>query len=612
MVDLELRGLDGSKMDAAVQAGRKEPAGATISPAEAKSLATTWGDLQIRHPDHRPTFWEECRALYAGGPRLLENDAVMTRLFPANLYEDDEVYKERRRRAHYFPYPGAILDKMIAGLGSDPLRVSFAEANPETGALSTPPAAEWWEQWVGDVTGEAEECDEPDAASDESGVGLHEFMATVSREALQVRRAWVLCEIVDEEDEIGAAPTEIPPADAKTDPTLRLIPAENVIDWHETKRKDLEWVLTLETRLVRSKLSARRSLVEQTYTLWTSTEWVRYVVQLDPTKPPDPDHKIAPTLTGSHAFGCVPFLRIELPEGMWGMGKMHSLAREHLNKRCAVGWAEYKSLFPILYEFQGSEESNGMPVPVAQRDANRSTNQTRGIGYSQIRGKDDRAEFIGPPTEAFAAARESCSDVMREMHRVMHSMAQSADMDSAALQRSGESKSEDNSDTEVILDFLGLWIRQSVRRALAMVARGRTEPLPARHVAGLSHFDIQGVSDAISEVTALFAGVPIKSARFAELVLANLYAKVTGDGASQADREKMREQLAEQLSAEEMLADAQGMNAQATADNGGVDPNDPNPDEGDDPNGDSEDTGEDPPTTKPPGPMISSKRTKKK
>lgn len=555
MTDLELRGLDGSKMDAAVRAKQRAQAigvsANALAPEERAALTLTWADLKVRHTSYDLKFWQECRALYAGGPRLLQNDEVLERLFPSNLYEDPDVYKERKRRAHYFPYAGTILDALVAGLGSDPLRVSFAIADEETGELKTPPAAEWWERWVGDVTGEST-ADDEDQGGDETGCSLHEFMTRVVREAEQVRTAWILCEIPDDEDPIvdGA-----PPGDR--DPALRILPAETVIDWQEGKDHCLEYVLTLEERQVRKTLRARRGVIEQTYTLWTPTSWVRYVVEFDPAQPPNDDAPIVPTLVGEHGFEEVPVLRFELPEGMWGMGKMHSLSREHFNKRCAMSWAEYKSLFPILYEFNGNEDgANGMPVPAAQRDRGRSLNQIRAQGYSQLRGNEDRAEFVGPAAEAFVAAREGCKDTMREMHRVMYSMALSADMGTQAMARSGESKKEDKQPTEVILDFIGLLVRYGVRSLLALIARGKATTLPGRKVQGLEHFDTQGVQDAIDEATTLFAGVPMKSARFVELYLADTYAKILGDVATQKDRETIRAEVRDQVNAEELLAAA--------------------------------------------------------
>lgn len=556
MTDLELRGLPGGDaLDAIATAERIARArltGAVGIPVEDVDILTlTWGDLKVTNPEYLGEYWAECRALYAGGSRLFraDNAKVFERLFPSNMYEDQLVYAERKKRAHYFPYPGTILDNLVAGLSSDALRVSWAETD-DKGAIKITADGEWWESWVQhvkrrpsdgkaakDAKGKPEQADVTKA-----GCSLHELMLEVVREAEQVRTAWLRC-------------CEAPGPDA--DPYFDLVPAEQVIDWQEDDDHELEWVMTRCDRSVRNSMRARRQYTEATFTIYSVDGWVEYVVVYDPKTPPADELKIKPTDAGSYSFGCVPFVRFELPEGQWGMGKMHSPAREHFNKRCAMAWAEYKSLFQILYEFQGAEEGTA-PVSIAQQDPSRGTNQIRAQGYTQVRGKDDRAEYVGPDPMAFTSARESCADIMREMHRVMFSMALSANMDKAALQRSGESKQEDNVATEVLLDALGVMIRACARRMISLVALLKDTPsgAPPYEVSGLEHFDVQGVADAIAEATALFAGVPIKSPKFAELYLADLYCKALGDRATQDVREEIREQVRDQLDAETMLADA--------------------------------------------------------
>lgn len=609
LTDLELQNLDGSMMARAVDAKRAANAQginptAVIDPATAGDLAVTWGDLSQRHADYDAPFWEECRALYASGKRLFGNADVLKRLFPANPYEDGDVYLERVKRAHYFPYAGTILDHLISGLSSDPLRISFAQTDEE-GKQSMPDGAEWWVSWIGDVTGEALELatneDDQDSNEDEGGHSAHEFMLDVVREAMQTKTAWLLCEIPDGS---GDSDTETADTAAGTvenaDPYFRIVPAEQVIEWEEDSKKNLVYVLTCSEAKRRPTLRGRRRIIEQTYTLWTRTDWVRYVVEFDPANKPNENTVIGPTLTGTHPFERVPFVRFTLPDGLYGMGKLHSLAREHFNKRCAMSWAEYKSLYPILYEFQGAEDQNGMPVAAAQQDPGRGTNQLRAIGYSQIRGKDDRAEFVGPNDGPFKSARESCGDTMREMHRVMFSMALSSNQDSAALMRSGDSKDADYASTEVLLGALGTMIRWCIRKCVAMCAIGKGEAVPPYQVGGLDTFDTQGITDALNEAVLLFSGVPIKSALFSELALARLYAKYMGDDITQEDRETMREQIAETMTAEQLAADA--MLAQGdggdTSDKPAAEPDD---DEG----------GPAPmpaPKKKEPGPMISSKK----
>ena len=312
-------------------------------------------------------------------------------------------------------------------------------------------------------------------------------------------------------------------------------------------------MLTHECRQKRAGLAAKRKIWTHTYTLWTDTDWVRYVVEVDPEKPIPEDAEITPADSGDHDFGRVPFERLVLPEGLCAMSKLHNLAREHFNKRCAQSWAEYKSLYAVLYEFQGPEDKGALPTPGAQQDPERGINQIRAQGYSQIRGGDDDARFIGPDVAPFKEARESCNDTMREMHRVLYAMALSANMDSKALQRSGESKEKDEATTQVLLEAYGAILRKLVRRLLAMVAIGKGKKLPPAQLAGLDSFDVQGVSAAITQAVELFAGVPILSQTFKSMILTDLYIKILGDGLTQQQISDIRAEVEEAGTAEQAL-----------------------------------------------------------
>lgn len=574
------------------------------------NLIMTWDDFQQRHPEWMGDFWAECRALYAGGQRLLGDKSVLERLFPKNLHEPANLYEARKCRAHYFPYPGTIVDNLLAGLGTDPLKVSFAEVDGD-GKASLPAAAEWWERWITDVTDEAERPadygldDDDEEDDDEGGRTMHHFLVDALREAMQTRSAWVLADLPPADPE---APEPTSRLDAERsgmlDPYLCLVPSEQVIDWQCDDAGELEWVLVMRTSTPRPTPRARRKIVRYTFVLWDAEAWLKYEVDVDPANLPAPATPYRPTAGGRHNFGRVPLERLEIPEGMHAMGKLHSLAREHFNKRCAMSWAEYRSLFPTLYEFNGPEDKGGLPVAEAQQDAGRATNQIRGQGWTQVRGQDDRAEWVGPSADPYVAARESCNDLMREMHRVMYSMAQSADQDSAAKHQSGESKEADHGTTATLLDALGTIMRRFLRRLFVLAALGRGEAPPTAYVSGLEQFDVQGTSEAIAEAVEFFNGVPQKSPRAMELALARLYFKYLGDAATQEDRETIRDQIRDSISAEELMMAAGGMPGVPPPKDGVPQPT---PSEDDD----EEEEGGKPKGEPPPrkGPMVSSRRT---
>lgn len=532
--------------------------------AEASSLVMTWADFKQRHPEWRGDYWAECRALYAGGDRLLGDKAVLERLFPKHTHEAPAIYEARKARAHYYPYAGTIIDHLLAGLGTDPLRVSFDEVDDETGERTIDKAAEWWERWVSDVTDSAERPSDygltskagEDDDDDEGGTTMHHFIVDVLREALQVRTAWVLADLPEVDPDDDARKPAPDPGDPLPDPYLCLVPAEQVIDWQTNARGELQWCIVMTQEQVRATPKDRRSEVRHTFIVWDAEAWAKYQIDVDPLQPPN-DEQIVPEVgSGAHGFKRVPFERLTMPEGMHAMGKLHSLAREHFNKRCAMSWAEYKALFAVLYEYLGAEDKGGLPTATAQQDGNRATNQVRGQGFTQVRGADDRAEYVGPDTAPFTEARESCNDAMREMHRVMFSMALSANMDSAAVKRSGESKEQDGATTAVLLDAFGTLIRKFMRRLLVLASLGRGEAVPPSRTEGLEQFDVAGVEDAIAQAVEFFNGVPQLSPLVKELALAKIYTKYLGDVAPEQVT-KIREQIRDGMQAEEDLKQMQ-------------------------------------------------------
>ena len=72
-------------------------------------------------------------------------------------------------------------------------------------------------------------------------------------------------------------------------------------------------------------------------------------------------------------------------------------------------------------------------------DADRSKNQSRGPGYVQERGHQDKAEWVGPSPEPFKEARLSLNELRDDMHRVMHMMAMAVSQNTTALGRSAAS-----------------------------------------------------------------------------------------------------------------------------------------------------------------------------
>jgi len=507
----------------------------------AEERAVAWKHFQRRHPDYDADYWAECRALYAGGKRLLRDPDIMARLFPSHNAEDPAVYEERKRRAFYLAYPGTIIDNLVSGLGADPLRVTGQDAGEDETKL---PA--WY-------TDQEDGFLEDVSPSGGKRQGLFQLLLEAVREAMITRRAWILIDLP------SAPPAEEAPASrldqeraGLLDPYLIGVEPEYVIDWQTDSNGELEWALICDSETRRENLTSARDTIRKTFTWYDREGWASWQIEYKAKDPPKPDQPVPFLAEGSHPFGKVPLIPFELPEGLHAMGKLESLAREHFNKRAAVSWAEFKSLFAMLYEFLAPEDGISGQASAAQEEADRAVNQIRGPGHVQERGHEDRAEFVGPPVDPFVAGRESCQEIMREMFRVMYSMALSVDMGSSAIKRSGESKAQDKAVAGVILKELGRLVRDLAQLLMSLVAIARGDGQAFR-VSGAAHFDSVDVAAAIKEGVELLNGIPIKSATFKRAYLYRLYKLVLGGEITEEELAKIREELESMISAEEAL-----------------------------------------------------------
>ena len=85
----------------------------------------TYKKLSQKHPEWDGPYWRRCRALYAGGKKLLKDPAVLQDVFPPHLNEQPYVYAERCKRAYYIPYAGEVIDMIKNGFFSPEDRTLF-------------------------------------------------------------------------------------------------------------------------------------------------------------------------------------------------------------------------------------------------------------------------------------------------------------------------------------------------------------------------------------------------------------------------------------------------------------------------------------------------------
>ena len=503
----------------------------------------TYKKLCTKNPEWDGPYWQRCRALYAGGKKLLGNMQVMRDVFPPHLSEKLPVYQERVKRAFYIPYAGEIIDMIASALFSEDIDMD-ADPKPDP----------WYEEWAKDVS--------PPGGMKQT---LQQFLKEQIITALLTKRAWTLVDLPTINDGLYAYGTnqghQMPdgPGNLAEQEKMGLLNAyacpldpECVWDWECDREGRLLWAIIHYQSARRDGIDGDRDTITEQWMYYTTTSWERYELTYRRNAPPTEAVEVPKVAGGIHSFGEVPIIQLELTDGLWAMGKIESIATAHMNKLNALSWAQYKSLFPLLTHFAGSPDPM---IPVSE-DPDRALNQTVGIGHVFQLAGNDKLEYVGPPTEAFTTAMQDLKDLRDEMHRVVHQMAMSVDNSAAALQRSASSKMVDQSSTAVVLREFGKLVRAHAVNLFEMAQRGRQEPTPSEWTAtGMDGYSDATVESVVTQAQTLEV-VTIPSAKFQQMWKLQVARKVLGDSASEDDMETIEEELEANITNEAFQAPA--------------------------------------------------------
>lgn len=491
----------------------------------------TYKKLSQKNPEWDGPYWRRCRALYAGGKKLLKDPQVMHDIFPPHLAEKPTVYAERCRRAYYIPYAGEVIDMITSATFSEDLKM-----------MAEPKADPWYEDWVKDVS--------PPGGAKQN---LQQFLKEQMTTALLCKRAWTLIDLPTVEDVVGRAQeagTGLPVAQAPAGSLAEQekmgllnayacpIDPEAVWDWECDRDGRLQWILIHYVQAKRVGIDGDRDTIKEQWVYYTATTWERYEISYHRTRPPADGIEVPKVAEGTHSFGSVPVLRLELPDGLWAMGKIESIAVAHMNKRNALSWSQYKSLFPVLTHFAGPPD---VMNPITE-DPDRALNQTIGQGHVFQLGDKDRLEFVGPDAGAYAIAAQDLKDLRDEMHRVVHQMAMSVDNSAAALQRSGESKQVDQAATAIVLRELGKVVREHSIEMHELVGAGRQDPEVEWVVEGMDGYSDTSTESLVTMGQTLEL-VPIPSATFQREWKIQIARRVLGDSVNEEKLDLIRKEL---------------------------------------------------------------------
>lgn len=512
--------------------------------------------FQLRHRDYDERYWARCRAFYTGGKKLLGDKKLLREVFPPHNAEEKEIYQERCKRAWYVPYPGQLIDFIVANLMSDGI-----ELFPEDDKVPDP----FYEEFFKDVS--------PPGGEKQS---WNQLVRAVVLEALKVKTAWVLFDMPIAPDPPPVTLLEEDKAGARR-AYAKLVPAESVTRWSEDEDGELLWAIVQSITYPQPTYDAPANVVSEVYTVYTRETWERFEFRYTEGNPPKGSDAPKRLGGGPHSFGRVPLLRFTLEDGLWAMGKLEPIARAWFNLRNALSWAEYKSLFPILTALLDKVE----PLKPKSDDPRRAVNQKIGQGRVYQLAKGDDVKYVGPDSAPYTVALSDLNGKRDEMHRVLHAMAQSVDNSAAAMQRSAKSKQVDQGATFTVLGALGTLAREWSVAAVEMIEVARGDAPVGWSASGMEEFEEITVEGLLGEATEVEA-ISIPSATFQILWKYKVIKKLLGGEASDEDYETIMAELKKAITPEMFVMPPPGSGAGVGNDNAD-DGDEPPPKDGEQP-----------------------------
>jgi len=456
----------------------------------ADPVTLTYGDLAQTHEEYDAKLWRDLWLLYRGGFELLEHAGEFLHRAPN---EPEDRYQHRLKSASYVCYFGQIVDYLVGALFFEKLLVvPAAKDGANAPAL---PDETFWRAFGKDV--------------DRSGTPVAALFAQAITTALVLRRAWVAVDLPE-----FAATVELP--NRAEEDRLGLnrayafqFPAEEVINWHRDADGRLQWVVTRWQHVDRSSPLRRVTEYRERFKVWRreagAVSWETFETgahKLEGDERPRDEEALTLIDEGATSFREIPFVEIELPYGLWAGNKIGPLALEHFRLRSDLKGSLNRSLveIPVVNlapEIPGVGEA--LPAQAVQRPdrGNDPVGQYERKGYLVL-GHNEKLEFTGPSGKGFEVADKQLSDLRDEMYRTVTAMSLSLANTGAAVGRSGESKREDRSATEIVLDALGDIVRRAAVRVYDVVAGGRGDRVEWE-AQGLTTFNVGARGELVEE-----------------------------------------------------------------------------------------------------------------
>lgn len=445
------------------------PIDTTPAPTLDELGALKLDQLERKHPDFTVWFpyWADYRLLYKGGNEMLAAagmDSVVMRIgtttqtsvqlnlragsntrIPRRFLwqlegEPDSSYLARLERAYYIGYMGPIIDYFRMWLFSERPTI-----RPTADDGSTPELPEWWGNFDNDCTG--------------GGKPFQDFLRDVFLDVLLCQRAgWLIGRPSDMSSDMSQAEAEAAGVDGAV---LTAYTAEEIFDWSRDEAGELEWIV-LHKKKLRRKFPNDRYVVE-TFRYVDRAQYATWEATLDP----ETKQKQLRFMGGSeHSLGVVPFVMLEVPEGLWPANKLASWQLDMFNQSQILSRGQLLSCFlqPTLTTNEEGRAASGRIFGEGNFLTLRAGDATG--------GGEEKFAWIGGDPKPLEFVAGQLKEKRDEGYRIVHQMSLAVDSQAiGAIARSGTSKIEDRRASEIILAGYGSYVRNGIIRTANLISQ---------------------------------------------------------------------------------------------------------------------------------------------
>ena len=456
--------------------------------------------LNQTHPDYDGPRLERLRALHVGGRAW--HDLIGTWL-PKRSVEPSDVYTERLALAAYNNHAGPLVSMLSASL--------FAEA-PQVDGVE----GDYWAALWGDCDGR--------------GAPWARFWRERLEDAQVGRQAFIWANL-------PARSTAASPATRADEESAGLLDAylvgllpEQVLDWWEDERGRLTGVMVRDTVSRREGPGSPRTTVWRwTYISETTIQRWEWTEQQGRPAPTDSD-EAQETILVQHQIGRLPVVRLQLPPGLWTMGKLEDPVTTATRARNELTWALHQAANELLVVTSawGDEQVN--------------------IGHGHFlrlgRDKDgtDTASYTAPSGVAFQYLEADVKNTREEVFRSVQQMALSADGGDAKARLSGESKAEDWRALDIILSSFRDLVLGAMGECIDVIASARKEDSTGVSVSGLDGWQTEDLG-VFLEAAALAVDAHQLSPTFRKLLAKREAQRLLQDEVSAEDLQAVLDEI---------------------------------------------------------------------